>query len=249
LEECVTEDDRAFRAALSQKQKSSSAAKGPGGGGGGRGDKLKDKQKEKQRKRRERNELKNAVGPLLEAARKAFTAYIRGYSAREKAVRHIFSTRALHLGHVARSFALKEVPTALAKGNQERKGERDDDDDEGDILKSTGKKRNARLAFGGKRHRVDDAEHGDNDGAEGNGPVDNTGERSDRGSKRRNGGSKHDDSGSRSRTTSSFVNPPESLFDSVHRVDGKAKAPSFSNARAKMHANARKLQDSSMDHM
>jgi len=44
---------------------------------------------------------------LMEFAKKAYSNYIRAYGTREKAVKHIFSARALHLGHVARSFALK----------------------------------------------------------------------------------------------------------------------------------------------
>ena len=51
-------------------------------------------------------------GVLLELARKAFFAYVRAYPTKEKIVRHIFSSRALHVGHIARSFALKEPPTS-----------------------------------------------------------------------------------------------------------------------------------------
>ena len=39
---------------------------------------------------------------LLAMGRRAYRAFIRAYSAKEKAVRHIFSSRALHVGHVAR---------------------------------------------------------------------------------------------------------------------------------------------------
>jgi len=42
-------------------------------------------------------------------------SYIRSYPTKEKAVRHIFSARALHLGHIARSFALKDPLKALVK--------------------------------------------------------------------------------------------------------------------------------------
>ena len=97
--------------------------------------------------------MKNAIGELHEAAIKAYSAHIRSYPAKEKAVRHIFSPRALHLGHVARSFALKEQPKALS--GKRRAAEGSDDEDE-EILKSTGRKRNARLAFGGKGKQSDD---------------------------------------------------------------------------------------------
>merc|ERR1712157_689924 len=41
---------------------------------------------------------------LVQLASKAFTSFIRAYPTREKTVKHIFSTRALHLGHIAKSF-------------------------------------------------------------------------------------------------------------------------------------------------
>jgi ATP-dependent RNA helicase DDX31/DBP7 len=51
-------------------------------------------------------------GKLLLMARQAFLSYVRAYPTKEKDVRHIFCSRALHVGHVARSFALKEPPKA-----------------------------------------------------------------------------------------------------------------------------------------
>eukprot|EP00934_Nitzschia_sp_Nitz4_P008234 Nitzschia sp. Nitz4//scaffold332_size19022//15494//18061//NITZ4_008743-RA/size19022-processed-gene-0.23-mRNA-1//-1//CDS//3329548210//8224//frame0 len=54
------------------------------------------------------------TGALLELAREAFMSFLRAYpTKREPAVRSIFSARALHLGHVARSFALQEPPKSL----------------------------------------------------------------------------------------------------------------------------------------
>lgn len=52
---------------------------------------------------------------IQESARKAFTSFLRAYPAKEKAVRHIFCARALHLGHIARSFALKDPPKAISR--------------------------------------------------------------------------------------------------------------------------------------
>jgi hypothetical protein len=54
---------------------------------------------------------------LLEMAMNAFASYLRSYPTKEKTVRHIFSARALHLGHVARSFAMKEPPKTLQKAH------------------------------------------------------------------------------------------------------------------------------------
>jgi len=59
---------------------------------------------------------------LLSLARQAFRSYIRAYPTKEKSVRHIFSSRALHLGHVARSFALKESPIAVNKTIAKKSG-------------------------------------------------------------------------------------------------------------------------------
>jgi ATP-dependent RNA helicase DDX31/DBP7 len=68
------------------------------------------------KKRKNRKEVAR-TGSLLDLGRNAFLAYIRGYPTKEKAVRHIFCAKALHLGHVARSFALKEPPKKLARNS------------------------------------------------------------------------------------------------------------------------------------
>ena len=61
---------------------------------------------------------KESKDTLLHFARQAFNSYIRAYPTKEKAVRHIFCARALHLGHVARSFALREAPIAVSKATK-----------------------------------------------------------------------------------------------------------------------------------
>lgn len=93
LEDCILQDDAKTKSAAAAE-----AAKAVALGGA------------KRRKNKEK-----VHGRLLEMARSAYTSYLRSYPTKEKAVRHIFSARALHLGHVARSFALKEPPTALVK--------------------------------------------------------------------------------------------------------------------------------------
>ncbi len=126
MEEALVDDDKAYKESLVKKFTSNKEAN------------------DKTQRKKERREAKNAIGPLLESARSAYNAYIRGYSTKEKAVRHIFSARALHLGHVARSFALKEQPKELSKAQRNTRRE------EADVLKSTGRKRNSSLAFGKK---------------------------------------------------------------------------------------------------
>ncbi|EJK62514.1 hypothetical protein THAOC_16870, partial [Thalassiosira oceanica] len=73
---------------------------------------------QKQRRKLQRKE--KPVGPLLEGARKAFSAFVRAYPAKERAVRPIFNARALHLGHVARSLALKDAPRMGRRGGKKR---------------------------------------------------------------------------------------------------------------------------------
>ena len=137
LEECIVEDDREHKEMVSQSVKN----------------RVDSSFNKKQHLRKKRKELKSAVGPLLESARKAYSSYIRGYQTKEKIVRHIFSPRALHLGHIARSFALKEAPKTLAKAITKSQNENDlSTNNDPSILKSTGKKRNTKLAFGKNQH-------------------------------------------------------------------------------------------------
>jgi len=99
MEECIVRDE------IARKEDNKK-----GGGSGRKGGDLS----------RLKNSKKNQVG-LLVLAQQAFTSYLRAYPAKEKAVRHIFSPRALHLGHVARSFALKEGPKKLVKASYNSK--------------------------------------------------------------------------------------------------------------------------------
>lgn len=56
--------------------------------------------------------------PLLDRARSAFQSHVRAYAARAPDSRAVFQVRSLHLGHVARSFALKDPPTAVKVGKR-----------------------------------------------------------------------------------------------------------------------------------
>jgi ATP-dependent RNA helicase DDX31/DBP7 len=69
--------------------------------------------------KKEKTRGREAVsGQLIDMARDAFLSYIRAYPTKEKSVRHIFAAKALHLGHVARSFALKEPPKKVVVASQ-----------------------------------------------------------------------------------------------------------------------------------
>eukprot|EP00842_Homolaphlyctis_polyrhiza_P000625 jgi/Hompol1/1563/HPOL_001735-RA len=47
-------------------------------------------------------------------AQKAFTSQVRAYATHASSERHIFHIKNLHLGHLAKSFALREAPTGVA---------------------------------------------------------------------------------------------------------------------------------------
>jgi superfamily II DNA/RNA helicase len=88
LEQCVIQDDADYKASIEKKVKDA-----------------------KQRRKLK----KDTAGPLLVSARKAFSAFVRAYPAKERAVKHIFNARGLHLGHIARSLALREAPKVVSK--------------------------------------------------------------------------------------------------------------------------------------
>ncbi|KAM3576275.1 hypothetical protein VYU27_001807 [Nannochloropsis oceanica] len=56
--------------------------------------------------------------PLLTLGRKAFGSFVRAYATHPVELKPIFAVRVLHLGHVAKSFALKEPPTSLKVGKE-----------------------------------------------------------------------------------------------------------------------------------
>ncbi|KAI1938608.1 ATP-dependent RNA helicase dbp7 [Ophidiomyces ophidiicola] len=50
---------------------------------------------------------------ILEMARRAYQSHIRGYATHVAAERHIFNIKDLHLGHLAKSFALRDRPAKI----------------------------------------------------------------------------------------------------------------------------------------
>ncbi|KAK9274720.1 hypothetical protein L1049_021971 [Liquidambar formosana] len=51
-------------------------------------------------------------------AKDAFCSWVRAYTAHRGELKRIFVVKKLHLGHVARSFALKEQPSLVGKSFQ-----------------------------------------------------------------------------------------------------------------------------------
>ncbi len=56
----------------------------------------------------------------LAKAKAAFQSHVRAYGTKRADIRSMFQVRKLHLGHVARSFALQAVPTTLGKVENHR---------------------------------------------------------------------------------------------------------------------------------
>ena len=58
-------------------------------------------------------------------ARSAYVSFMRAYATHPRATKHIFHTKALHFGHVASSFALREPPSRIQTEVMKRTRERD----------------------------------------------------------------------------------------------------------------------------
>ncbi|GAA5841395.1 hypothetical protein JCM3766R1_004071 [Sporobolomyces carnicolor] len=58
----------------------------------------------------------NASEDNAALARKAFQAHIRAYATHPSAEKHIFNTKSLHLGHLAKSFGMREAPGHVQGG-------------------------------------------------------------------------------------------------------------------------------------
>ena len=57
---------------------------------------------------------------LHETAAAAYQAYLRGYAAHSKVVKRYVHLAQLHLGHLARSFGLKEPPSTVVRLQQKK---------------------------------------------------------------------------------------------------------------------------------
>jgi len=69
------------------------------------------------------NAIANDKG-LHELGSQAYVSFVRSYASFPKDVRHIFSFKALHLGHIAKCFGLRDPPsqiTGIGKGNWVKK--------------------------------------------------------------------------------------------------------------------------------
>jgi len=78
-----------------------------------------------------------------EIARRAFASHVRAYATHPADEKHIFHIRHLHLGHLAKSFALREAPT-IVSGHRSR-------DVKGSKTKDKSKHSNSAAPRGAKR--------------------------------------------------------------------------------------------------
>lgn len=54
-------------------------------------------------------------------ARGAFWAFVKSYATHPAAEKHIFHIKNLHLGHIAKSFALREAPSDIPQPKKKKK--------------------------------------------------------------------------------------------------------------------------------
>lgn len=55
---------------------------------------------------------------MLQKSKKAYQSFIRAYSTYPADLKHIFHIKSMHIGHVAKSFGLREAPSKIAKFHQ-----------------------------------------------------------------------------------------------------------------------------------
>ncbi|KAG2150871.1 P-loop containing nucleoside triphosphate hydrolase protein [Suillus clintonianus] len=79
-----------------------------------------------------------------ELARRAFTSHMRAYATHPSNEKHIFHVRHLHIGHLAKAFALREAPKTITDGKNK--------------ISSASKGRGSRPVKSTKQHDVGDAE-------------------------------------------------------------------------------------------
>lgn len=61
---------------------------------------------------------------IKKLAQNAFCSWVRAYSAHRGELKSIFMVKKLHLGHVAKSFALKEQPSLVGRSVQKKHTEK-----------------------------------------------------------------------------------------------------------------------------
>ena len=59
---------------------------------------------------------------LASVAKSAYLSFVRGYATYPRNMKHIMHVKGLHLGHVAKSFAMREDPTAISRASAKGMG-------------------------------------------------------------------------------------------------------------------------------
>jgi ATP-dependent RNA helicase DDX31/DBP7 len=102
---------------------------------------------------------------LLEQARRAYQSHIRAYATHVAAERHIFDIKSLHLGHLAKAFALRDRPGVIrVPGLRPGEGGNKKDGKKGSRRVVTGSGKRSSAATGGAaKAGGDDFEGGETD--------------------------------------------------------------------------------------
>ncbi|KAH9949606.1 DEAD-domain-containing protein [Amylocystis lapponica] len=93
-------------------------------------------------------------------ARKAFQSHMRAYATHPSDEKHIFHIRHLHLGHLAKAFALREAPTAVktAGGKSKGKGQPQSKSSHHKASTASTRRRSAKGVDSDDEHEVGEAE-------------------------------------------------------------------------------------------
>lgn len=112
-------EQRLLKSAAAAAATGANADAGPASKWQDKKDKKDKKAREREKKEKEKKEKAAVTAPnLLDAARQAFRSHIRAYATHTHDERVYFDLTRLHLGHMAKSFGLREAPGNMSGGVQ-----------------------------------------------------------------------------------------------------------------------------------
>ncbi|KAK3389529.1 P-loop containing nucleoside triphosphate hydrolase protein [Podospora didyma] len=112
--------------------------------------------KDKYAKGGKKEAIKPKDNPLLDSARQAFRSHIRAYATHVRDERGFFDITQLHLGHIAKSFGLREAPGGIGGGVAKRTHRPQDTKGSTNATGNSRPDRSARSAHAGKAGDDDD---------------------------------------------------------------------------------------------
>ncbi|KAF9230306.1 hypothetical protein BU15DRAFT_57405, partial [Melanogaster broomeanus] len=93
-----------------------------------------------------------------ELARRAFLSHMRAYSTHPTNEKHMFHVRHLHIGHLAKAFALREAPKKVTEGGKQRNSSKASKQPRTKTRKSTSASNNQKSHDWDTSERTGDAE-------------------------------------------------------------------------------------------